>query len=74
MFGPLAGAKSSLCQQGTDIESVPIWYYISAFCSSYTGTTPTFTSPRRVKKCQAEQGYRGFKRRREHLYGTEILI
>ena len=25
MFGPLAGAKGSLCQQGTDIESVPIW-------------------------------------------------
>ena len=24
-FGPLAGAKGSLCQQGTDIESVPIW-------------------------------------------------
>ena len=28
MFGPLAGAKGSLCQQGTDIESVPIWYYV----------------------------------------------
>jgi hypothetical protein len=24
-FGPLAGAKGSLCQQRTDIESVPIW-------------------------------------------------
>ena len=42
--------------------------------SSYTGTTLNLTSPRRVKKCQEEQGYRGFKRRREHLYGDEASM
>jgi hypothetical protein len=25
-FGPLAGAKGSLCQQGTDIECIFIWF------------------------------------------------
>ena len=49
-------------------------YYINAFCSSYTGTTLNFTSPRRVNKCQEEQGYRGFKRRREHLYGILSVV
>ena len=34
MLGPLTGAKGSLCQQGTDIKSVSIWYYILAFCNS----------------------------------------
>ena len=49
-------------------------YYINAFCSSYTGTTLNFTSPRRVNKCQEEQGYRGFKRHREHLYGILSVV
>ncbi len=60
----------AVVNQGQNVECVFLWYYTSAFCSSYTGTTLNFTSPRRVKRCQEEQGYRGFKRRREFPYGN----
>ena len=56
-----------------EFKSHPL-LHIETFCSSYTGTTPNFTSPRHVKKCQEEQGYRGFKHRREFLYGLIVHI
>ena len=50
-------------------ESV-LGHHIKTLCSSYTGTTAKLPmKPVEGRTCQEEEGYRGFKRRREFLYG-----
>ena len=55
-------------------KSVFTYGHIDAFCSSYTGTTLNLTSLEHVKRCQEEQGYRGFERHREHLYDFMLAM
>ena len=42
-------------------------HFIRAFCSSYNGTPKNLPMSTKARTGHEELGYRGFKRRREHL-------